>query len=553
MAKTQWIGTALHPPNYFKASIIVSIGGLLNGLDTGVIGPVTTMPTFKAYFGNLSSDMHGLVVSSVLISATIASLCAGPISDNLGRTRLIALGSVVFAFGAALEAGAVNLAMLISGRLVVGTGEGLFLSTLVVYICEISPPSKRGPLASMVQVSITLGLCIGYFMCYGTVKIASSMSWRFPLAIQAGIALLLAMITTFYLPQSPRWLAYKKRNAEAVTVWDTLGVSDAEREKMLLTTTWSGPRTDIESPGIIVVSWRRIVKNISRTMAPDARKQMLLGVFLMSMQQLSGIDGVLYYAPLLFQQAGLSSSSASFLASGVSAILIFVTSIPAFLLSDRWGRRASTIYGGLVLSAAMVLIGSMYASNSVHPHSGAGRWVVIVSIYIFAVTYCMRPRTRVSYGKFVANPFIYCIAWALSIKIFASEIQPVATRATATSLSQSANCVTNFFVAFITPVLLARSSSGIYFLFFGASIITVIICAIYMPETQGDSLEAINEDFREHEAKDAALVRVPRSLFSRIVRTARKTSAGCEGVSTGRSSSRKAGGEGKGGEAVEMS
>ena len=92
------------------------------------------MPTFKAYFGNLSSDMHGLVVSSVLISATIASLCAGPISDNLGRTRLIALGSVVFAFGAALEAGAVNLAMLISGRLVVGTGEGLFLSTLVVYV-----------------------------------------------------------------------------------------------------------------------------------------------------------------------------------------------------------------------------------------------------------------------------------------------------------------------------------------------------------------------------------------------------------------------------------
>lgn len=168
------------------------------------------------------------------------------------------------------------------------------------YICEISPPSKRGPLASMVQVFITVGLCIGYFMCYGTIKIASSMSWRFPLAIQAGIAFLLAMIATFYLPQSPRWLAYKDRNQEAVATWETLGVSDTEREKLLLTATTTKPKKGAEPGGFIVGSWRRMARNLSRTFAPDARKQMVLGVFLMSMQQLSGIDGVLYVSSRYF-------------------------------------------------------------------------------------------------------------------------------------------------------------------------------------------------------------------------------------------------------------
>ena len=180
------------PPKYLLASLIVSIGGLLNGyvsisipyngalqrksarnpppafspvpntivsfsllstvlctgtiqlartwsnlhppnsLDTGVIGPVTTMPTFTDYFGHLSSSQHGIVVSSIMLSATAASLFAGSLSDTMGRSRAVAIGSLVFAVGAALEAAATTLAMFIAGRIIVGVGEGLFLSTLVV-------------------------------------------------------------------------------------------------------------------------------------------------------------------------------------------------------------------------------------------------------------------------------------------------------------------------------------------------------------------------------------------------------------------------------------
>ena len=102
------------------------------------------------------------------------------------------------------------------------------------YVAEISPPQWRGPLCTVVQLFITLGLVVGFFVCYGTVRIDSSLSWRLPLAMQSGLAFFLSIASFFYLPQSPRWLAYKGRKEEASRVWDKLGVSSAEREKDLL-------------------------------------------------------------------------------------------------------------------------------------------------------------------------------------------------------------------------------------------------------------------------------------------------------------------------------
>ena len=151
--------------------------------------------------------------------------------------------------------------------------------------------------------------------------------------------------------------------------------------------------------------------------------------------------GVLYYAPLLFQQAGLSSSEASFLASGVSAIMIVAASVPATLLMDKWSRRASTVAGAIIMYVATMLdfhlsmdrtdlrdraicmmsIGSLYASNSVHADYGAARWAVIVMIYVFCIT--------------------YSASWAVGIKVYTSEIQPAKTRAAASSLAYSSNWV----------------------------------------------------------------------------------------------------------------
>ena len=124
----------------------------------------------------------------------------------------------------------------------------------------------------------------------------------------------------------------------------------------------------------------------------------------------------LQYAPILFSQAGLSSGTASFLASGVSAILMLTISVPAFIFADSWGRRTSIITGGIGLSGCMFTVGSLYATDSVHAHSGAGRWFVILLIFVFALT--------------------YCATWGIVGKIYASEIQPVQTRAAASSIAQ---------------------------------------------------------------------------------------------------------------------
>lgn len=150
--------------------------------------------------------------------------------------------------------------------------------------------------------------------------------------------------------------------------------------------------------------------------------------------------------------------------------------IPGLIYADKWGRRSSVVYGGFGLGLIMFLIGGLYAGNAVHGSFGAGRWVVIVSIYLFAVVFSM--------------------TWAVSIKIYVPEIHPSRTRASATTLGHSSNWLANFLVALTTPVLLAKSSFGAYFLFGGCSILTALVCAIFMHETKGRSLDEIEEAFK---------------------------------------------------------
>lgn len=124
----------------------------------------------------------------------------------------------------------------------------------------------------------------------------------------------------------------------------------------------------------------------------------------------------------------------------------------------------------------MFVMGALYAGDAVHKQSGAGRWVVIVAIYLFAA--------------------LYSVTWGITVKVYAAEIQPQRTRASATTLSHSSNWVFNFTVALTTPVLLAKSSFGAYFLFGGCCVVTVLVGIFYMHETQGRTFVQIEEAFK---------------------------------------------------------
>ncbi|KAK3297417.1 general substrate transporter [Chaetomium fimeti] len=440
------------PRRYFRAAVYMSLGGFLNGYDTGSIGSITEMPTFQTSIAVLSPTMRGLTVSFLLFMGAIPSLLAGLLADKYGHVRIVLAGAVSFTIGAALEAASSDLAMLLVGRSLVGIGEGLYLGNLNVYICEIAPRARRGQLVAMPQALVTLGTCLGYFTCYGTIRIPGEMAWRLPFVIQAAGGALLALACLF-LPESPRWLMARSRAQEAVHHMELLDFGQDEIQQDL---------RDIPQ-----FDWHAVMDIFRK----KYRFRTTLALFILGMVQLCGIDGVLYYAPTLFAQAGLPADTASFIASGVSAVLMFAISVPAFLLADRWGRRTIVFWGGVLLAGSMAIIGSLYASESVISGHGAGRWFVITLIFVFALTYVS--------------------TWGIVGKIYASEIQPAHTRATANALAQGLNFFTNFLTAFITPIFLAQSSFGPYFLFAGLTTFTLAVLLIYMPETRGRSLESI--------------------------------------------------------------
>lgn len=429
------------PPGYVLASLAISLGGLVNGYDTGSIGAVISMSQFEDTIGTLSPTLVGFTVSLIMLAGAVPSVFAGWLADHQGRLKTILLGTVTFCFGALLQGTAYGLPQFLVGRTIAGLGEGVYLSNMAVYISEISPTKSRGILAGLPQFMSTAGICIGYFTCYGSVYIReSSMAWRLPFIIMVLMSVVLIGCCT-KLPESPRWSMSRGDQPAALDALRRLDFSMAEAERTFMS---AGATAEQR---VSLTLWQSITILFRR----GYRTRTVLALFVLGMVQLSGIDGVLYvgarpsiytcpsypqkllttsqYAPLLFSQAGLSSNTASFLASGVSAILMLAISVPAFLLADKWGRRTSAITGGIGLSGIMFLIGSLYAADAVHPF-GIARWVVIVSVFLFGL--------------------IYCATWGIVGKIYATEIQPTHVRA-------AANCVAQG-LGFVRWTLFGKSS-----------------------------------------------------------------------------------------------
>ncbi|KAI0534946.1 general substrate transporter [Xylaria digitata] len=454
------MASKLLPPRYVLASIAVSSGGFLNGFDTGSIGAITSMPQFIDSLGKLSASLLGFVVSVILLTGAVPSVFAGHLADKYGRLTVIFPGAILFGVGALVQGTASSQSQLIIGRGICGLGEGIFFSIISTYICEIAPVRHRGTLAGLPQFMSVTGIASGYFTCYGSVYIKSSFAWRLPFIVQVFISALLAWCC-FVLPESPRWLQMQGKREETLRAFERLEISMVEAQRIM-----TAPATQ----SLSLSPWQSLLLLFRKTY----RSRTILALFILGMVQLSGIDAILYYAPILFKQAGLSSENASFLASGVSGILMLAISVPGFLLADKWGRRTSAITGGVILSGLMFLIGSLYAAGAVHP-TGIARWVVIVSVFAFGLT--------------------YCFSWGIVGKIYASEIQPDHTRAAGMCIAQGLGFFTNWLVAILAPILLDASSFAAYFLFGGLALGTVIVLAAYMPETRGRTLEDIQEAF----------------------------------------------------------
>lgn len=280
------------PPGYVLASLAISLGGLINGYDTGSIGAVISMSQFEATIGALSPTLVGFTVSLIMLAGAVPSVFAGWLADHHGRLKTILLGSMLFCVGALLQGTAYGLPQFLLGRTVAGLGEGVFLSNVSVYISEISPTKSRGVLSGLPQFMCTAGICIGYFTCYGSVYLReSSMAWRLPFVIMVAISIIL-IGCCMRLPESPRWSMSRGDQPAALDALRRLDFSMVEAESSFMS---GGVVTEQR---ISLTPWQSFAILFRR----GYRARTILALFVLGMVQLSGIDGVLYVS---FPRSGI--------------------------------------------------------------------------------------------------------------------------------------------------------------------------------------------------------------------------------------------------------
>lgn len=454
---------------FYLVAVIASLGGLLFGYDTGVISGA--LPFLKKEFA-LNSTMQGIATGAVLGGAAIGAALAGAISDRFGRKPVILVVAVLFTLGALGSAVAPSVGVLLIGRAVVGFAIGVASMLTPLYLAEMAPKQQRGAIVSLNQFCITLGILVSYLVDYALADAANNWRWMLGLGAVPGVILFLGMLA---LPESPRFLAGENRMDEArrslVLMRGTDQVDDELHEL----------RTDVRKEGR-VASW-------SELLTPHARRALLVGVGLAVFQQVTGINTVIYFAPTIFQSAGLPSASASILATaGVGLVNVLMT-ILAMWLMDRAGRRALLLWG---------LAG------------------MIVMLLVLAAGFAIGQKGLVSYitvGSVAAYVGFFAIGLGPVFWLLISEIFPLAVRGRGMSIATVANWGSNLVVTVVFLDLVKwLGSSGAFLLFAVLSIVAYVFTYATVPETKGRSLEEIE---RELTGGDTLGARSPKEILHR--------------------------------------
>jgi sugar porter (SP) family MFS transporter len=448
----------------YVAAAFAGLGGLLFGYDTGVISGAELF--LKKDF-TLTSFALEVIVSGVLVGAAIGALGGGRLADLYGRRRLLIATAVIFALGAIICSAASSPTVLIIGRIIVGLGIGLSSGTVPVYISEVSPPAARGWTVSLFQLAITVGILLAYVVDYA---FAASQGWRWMLGLAVVPAAVFA-IGMILLPESPRWLVKNGHREEARKVLGrirTAAAADAELK-------------DIEAS--IQHSEER--GRLSDLLHPSLRAALVVGIGLAILQQITGINTVIYYAPLIIQSAGIPTASGAILATaGIGVVNVLMTIVSMWLI-DRAGRRPLLLTG--IAGMVVTLFALGYAFHA-PMHGGSLATVAVICMMLYVASFA------ISLGP---------IFWLLI-----AEIYPTAVRSSAEGLSATFNWGSNLLVSLTFLTLLEAMGASRTFWLYGVFAIGAWIFSYYLvPETKGRTLEEIEEFWRKRhvEPKTARL------------------------------------------------
>jgi sugar porter (SP) family MFS transporter len=448
-------------PWMIGVGIVTFLAGLLFGYDQGVISGA--LPLLKEDL-DLSTFESEIITSWVTLGALFGALVAGGTADRVGR-RWTAVGAgVLFAVGALIEAVSPGAGLLTVGRVITGLGVGFASVVAPLYAAEMSPKRLRGRFVSAYQLAITVGIFLAYL---ADDALTGSDRWRlmFGLAVIPGVALVVGFLV---MPESARWLLKMGRRDDAkasLVKVDGPDVADAELATL---------EGDIQAEAKEgEASWGEVF-------SPTLRRALWVGVGLATLQQVTGINAIIYYANEIFAEAGFTTAEQQAKATlyAVGAVNVLATFI-AVAWVDRFGRRPLLLTGLVGMTVSLAAVGMSFAALENQPEGGTtsttvGGIVTVVALVVFIASFA-----------FSMGP----IVWTLI-----SEIYPNRVRGRAISVATAVNWLAAFLVAqFFLSIVDAIGESTTFFLFAALCVVSFVFVWRLVPETKGRSLEEIQE------------------------------------------------------------
>ncbi|MBN1340772.1 MAG: sugar porter family MFS transporter [Bacteroidales bacterium] len=506
-------------------SSIVALGGFLMGFDASVISGVIRFvePEFS-----LTKLELGWAVSSLTLSATLAMIITGPLSDRWGRKAVLSVSALLYAFSAILSAFAPSFVFLVIARMIGGLGVGASLITAPMYIAEISPPKIRGKMVSFNQLNIVVGISAAFFSNYLILKLGQSeagwtkalkldiFNWRWMLGLEA-LPAIIYFLALFIVPASPRWLIMKGRDMEALKVMQKAGgenFSTAEFE--------NAKQSFLNDAGKTKTPFRAIFK-------PALRTVLTIGVVLAILQQITGINSVFFYAPMIFGQSGLGVD-----ASFAQAIYLGLTNlgftVVAMALIDKAGRKPLLIIGVAGIAVSMFILAEGFRSatytitqetiESLHPEINKENLyplkdreflsdIEFKSALTEAVGFPLEDQVesdllsrsiKLDSRQILVAMLAFVASFAVSVGpvmwVLFSELFPNTVRAVAISFVGFINSLVSFLVQLVFPWELSNLGTAPTFFIYGLfAALGLLFILFKVPETKGKSLESLQAVF----------------------------------------------------------
>jgi sugar porter (SP) family MFS transporter len=432
-----------------RISFIAALGGVLYGYDMGIIAAALIF--VKQSFA-LSTVMEELVVSIVLVGAMIGALVGGAVADRIGRRATLVWAGGIFIAGSVLAPLSPNVATLIVARAIIGVGIGFTSVTAPVYVSELAPPQSRGMLIGLYQFALTVGIALADLVGYW---LATREAWRLMFAIAAVPTLFfLAVILT--VPESPRWLFAHSREKDAESV--LLSYSDASGAQQFLADIREGLKTPMEQ------SWKAL-------WTTAVRGSVFIAAGLTVLQQVTGINTIIYYGPQIFELAGIASHSHSILATLLVAVVNVVATVVGILLVDRVGRKPLLYLGVGGMTVALFALAFAFSHQTALGTSLGAIAIGCLVLYIACFAFSLG-----------------AIAW-----ILVSEVFPLRVRGRGVAVATLFSGIANFAVSLTFLSLIKAVGSASTFAIYGIlSIVTLIFVRFVVPETRGRELESIS-------------------------------------------------------------